>query len=99
MDSLPYGGIAERIGDLEVLPVFDGYSREDPMHFYRLHPDAPLRRGESIEDWSERREFLDGDGLVEHGLGGFLLRTGDHLVLVDTGVGPNQIGPYGPYNR
>lgn len=96
---LPYGGVTERIGALEVLPVFDGYSREDPMHLYRLHPDAPLRRGESSDDWSEHREFLDDDGRVEHGLGGFLVRTGDHLALIDTGVGPNQLGPYGPYNR
>jgi glyoxylase-like metal-dependent hydrolase (beta-lactamase superfamily II) len=97
--SLPYGGVAERVGELEVLPVFDGYSREDPTHFYRLHPDAPWRRGEAGDDWSERREFLDDDGLIEHGLGGFLVRTRDRVVLIDTGVGPNQIGPYGPYNR
>jgi glyoxylase-like metal-dependent hydrolase (beta-lactamase superfamily II) len=97
--ELPYGGVVERIGALEVVPVFDGYSREDPLHFYRLHPDAPPRRGEAGEDWSERREFLDADGRIEHGLGGFLVRSGEHVVLVDTGVGPNQIGPYGPYNR
>lgn len=99
MNPLPYGGVAEQIGDLQVIPVFDGYSREDPTHMYRLHPDAPLRRGERIEDWSGRADFLDDNGLVEHGLGGFLVRTGDHVVLIDTGVGPNQIGPYGPYNR
>jgi AcrR family transcriptional regulator len=96
---LPYGGEVERIGDLEVVPVFDGYSREDPTHFYAVHPDAPPQRGDAREDWAEHTDFLDADGLVEHGLGGFLVRTGEHVVLIDTGVGPNQIGPYGPYNR
>ena len=32
-------------------------------------------------------------------MGGFLVRTGSHTVLIDTGVGPDQIGPYGPYDR
>lgn len=97
--TLPYGGQIECIGELEVVPIFDGYSREKPSHMYRLRADAPLRRGESDDDWREHADFLDDDGLLEHGLGGFLVRTGDHVVLIDTGVGPEQIGPYGPYGR
>jgi glyoxylase-like metal-dependent hydrolase (beta-lactamase superfamily II) len=97
--ALPYGGAVARIGDLEVVPVFDGYSREDPTHFYAVHAGAPPQRGDAREDWAPYADFLDGDGLLEHGLGGFLVRTGEHLVLIDTGVGPQQIGPYGPYGR
>jgi glyoxylase-like metal-dependent hydrolase (beta-lactamase superfamily II) len=97
--GIPYGGEVFSIGDLEVVPIFDGYSREDPTHFYAVHPDAPPQRGDARADWEPYADFLDGDGRLEHGLGGFLVRTGDHVVLIDTGVGPQQIGPYGPYGR
>jgi glyoxylase-like metal-dependent hydrolase (beta-lactamase superfamily II) len=97
--TIPYGGAPERVGDLEVLPIFDGYSREDPTRFYVTHPDAEYQPGHRREDWDDFSGFLDGDGLLEHGLGGFLVRTGDHLVLIDSGVGPQQIGPYGPFDR
>jgi glyoxylase-like metal-dependent hydrolase (beta-lactamase superfamily II) len=97
--AIPYGGQVTVIGDIEVIPVFDGYSREDPTHFYAVHPDAPPQKGDRIEDWDQYRDFLDDLGRLEHGLGGFLIRTGERLVLVDTGVGPTQVGPYGPYNR
>jgi glyoxylase-like metal-dependent hydrolase (beta-lactamase superfamily II) len=99
MTTIPYGGETVRVGDLEVMPVFDGYSKEDPTHFYITRADMPRERGHSIDDWSAYPEFLDDNKLIEHGLGGFLVRTGDHLVLIDAGVGPNQIGPYGPFNR
>src|SRR3954453_5706127 len=32
-------------------------------------------------------EFLDADGLMAVNFGGFLIRTGDHTVVVDTGIG------------
>src|SRR5450432_3343542 len=97
--TLPYGGQREWIGDLEVVPVFDGYSREDPTRMFVSDVGEDRRPGHRRADWDVYRDFLDHDGLLEHGLGGFLIRTGDHMVLVDTGVGPNQIGPYGPYDR
>jgi glyoxylase-like metal-dependent hydrolase (beta-lactamase superfamily II) len=99
MTAIPYGGAVTSIGDLDIFPVFDGYSREDPTHFYTLHDNATPRRGQRREDWEEYGAFLDSDGLLEHALGGFLVRTGSHTVLIDTGVGPDQIGPYGPYGR
>ena len=45
MTALPYGGAPIRIGELDILPVFDGYSREDPTHFYTLHEDAARPAG------------------------------------------------------
>jgi glyoxylase-like metal-dependent hydrolase (beta-lactamase superfamily II) len=96
---LPHGGVIEHIGDLQIVPVFDGYSREHPSRFYVTHPEAPYQRGQRPEDWDDFSEFLDGEGFLEHGLGGFLVRSDDHLVLIDTGVGPGQIGPYGPFDR
>jgi glyoxylase-like metal-dependent hydrolase (beta-lactamase superfamily II) len=97
--DIPYGGAVEQIGDLTVVPVFDGYSREDPTHMYVTHADARYERGHRREDWDDQLQFLDDDGMVEHGLGGFLVQAGEHLVLIDSGVGPTQIGPYGPYDR
>jgi glyoxylase-like metal-dependent hydrolase (beta-lactamase superfamily II) len=97
--SLPYGGRVEHIGDLDVIPVFDGYSSEDPTHFYVIHKDAAPQKGYRHDDWLDYRQFLDAEGLLEHGLGGFLVRSGGHTVLIDAGVGPEQIGPYGPYDR
>ncbi|MCB0994689.1 MAG: MBL fold metallo-hydrolase, partial [Acidimicrobiales bacterium] len=99
-DSPPYGGRVEWIGDLAVLPVFDGCSREDPTHMFITRADQPAAPGHRTEDWQPYAEdFLDSEGLLEHAVGGFLVRTGDHVVLVDSGVGPGQIGPYGPHNR
>jgi len=97
--SIPYGGRVAQVGRLSVVPVFDGASREDPTHFYVTHPGAPPARGHRREDWREHRDLLDPDGQLEHVVGGFLVRTADRLVLIDAGVGPGQIGPYGPYNR
>lgn len=99
MTAIPYGGVTEWIGNLEVVPVFDGYSHEDPAQFYLIHEDAVPELGHRREDWLPFSDLLDEGGMIEHGLGGFLVRTGDHLVLIDTGVGPEQIGPYGPFDR
>jgi glyoxylase-like metal-dependent hydrolase (beta-lactamase superfamily II) len=97
--TIPYGGQVERIGDLEVIPVFDGYSREDPTTMFVFEETSETLLGHRREDWQEYSDLLDSAGQLEHGLGGFLIRTGDRLVLIDAGVGPNQIGPYGPFDR
>lgn len=56
-------------------------------------------KGDHLDDSEPYREFLDPEGRLEHGLGEFLVRSGDQMTLIDCGVGPNQVGPYGPYNR
>ena len=40
-------------------------------------------------DWLHHSQFLDSDGMLPIEFGGFLLRSAEHLVLVDTGIGPN----------
>ena len=99
MSSIPYGGCVVQVGQLSIVPVFDGTSREDPTHFYVTHPGMNPAPGHRREDWEKHRDLLDPDGRLEHAVGGFLVRSGDHLVLIDAGVGPGQIGPYGPYHR
>jgi len=41
------------------------------------------------QDWLHHSQFLDSDGMLPIEFGGFLLRSAEHLVLVDTGIGPN----------
>jgi len=41
------------------------------------------------QDWLRHSQFLDGDGMLPIEMGGFLVRTGERLALVDTGIGPH----------
>lgn len=81
-----------RIGDLEIQPVLDGTACIPPTDLYRMGGEA-LGRGGDDDDWAAHRSFLTDDGMLELALGGFLVRTGDRVVLVDTGVGDLQAGP------
>lgn len=67
-----------RVGDLEIVPVIDGTGRERAREVLT----AP-----GGDRWACHPEHLDAHGDLELTLGGFLLRTGDRLVLVDAGVG------------
>jgi glyoxylase-like metal-dependent hydrolase (beta-lactamase superfamily II) len=46
------------------------------------------------EDWEPHRAFLTDDGRLELALGGFLVRSGDRVVLVDCGVGRIDRPPF-----
>ncbi|MFC5140445.1 MBL fold metallo-hydrolase [Actinomycetospora rhizophila] len=67
-----------RVGDLEIVPVIDGTGRERAREVLT----AP-----GGDRWACHPDRLDAHGNLELTLGGFLLRTGDRLVLVDAGVG------------
>jgi glyoxylase-like metal-dependent hydrolase (beta-lactamase superfamily II) len=84
-----------RVGDLDVLPVFDGNIRLEPSEAYRLGAsgDAP-GRGADAADWAPHQGLLADDGMLEIALGGFLVRSAGHTVLIDAGVGPRPIGPF-----
>ena len=74
-----------RVGELEILPVLDGVARypiSDP--FLGMSPDA----------WLPHRQFLTSDDELELALGGFVVRSGDRVVLVDCGVGRVDSGPF-----
>ncbi|WP_029429902.1 MBL fold metallo-hydrolase [Blastococcus sp. URHD0036] len=55
------------------------------------HPWTGL--GAEQEDWDRHPELLHDDGTVELTMGGLLLVGHDRVVLVDTGFGPNAMGP------
>src|SRR3954452_13475694 len=74
-----------RVGDLEILPVLDGVARfpiSDP--FLNMPEEA----------WLPHRQFLTSDEEVELALGGFVVRSGDRVVLIDTGVGRVDYPPF-----
>lgn len=70
--------MSTRVGDIEVLPVVDGSARLAPTDAYA---------GTTEEQWLPHQEFLDENGMLELTLGGFVIRTGDRVVLVDAGLG------------
>src|SRR3954451_13043127 len=83
-----------RVGELEIVAVHDGVVRIEPSEAYRLGDVEPNGRGGTDSDWAPHRAFLAADGKLEMALGGFLVRTGDRVVLVDTGLGPGEWGPF-----
>ena len=70
-----------RIGSIEILPVRDGLGRETATEVLTRPGMTPS------EAWSCHTDQLDGDGGLHLPLGGFLVRTGERVVLVDVGVG------------
>jgi glyoxylase-like metal-dependent hydrolase (beta-lactamase superfamily II) len=77
-----------QVGSIEVSPVHDG------------HIDLPVKlffRNTTDEDWAPHRQFLTGKDTLRCDVGGFLVRTGDRVVLVDAGSGkpPEQRPGFG----
>jgi glyoxylase-like metal-dependent hydrolase (beta-lactamase superfamily II) len=75
-----------KIGSVEILPVFDGVGRETASEV--------LRRPGVDDPWACHPGVLETDGILRLELGGFLVRTGDRVVLVDAGVGTIDNGTY-----
>jgi glyoxylase-like metal-dependent hydrolase (beta-lactamase superfamily II) len=70
------------LGDVTVTFLPDGVHHvEAPQHY----PDAP----EGV--WEEHPEVIDDEGLLVMSVGGFLVRTGTHNILVDLGFGPENL--------
>jgi glyoxylase-like metal-dependent hydrolase (beta-lactamase superfamily II) len=53
-----------------------------------LVPPTPLFN-KTDQDWLQHSQFLDADGMLPIEMGGFLVRSGERLVLIDTGIGPH----------
>ena len=75
-----------KIGEMQIDSLIDGEAAVDPALLYG--GEAPPTE----EDWEPYRKFLDPcTGQAINTIGGFLVRFGDRVVLVDAGMGP-QIG-------
>jgi len=81
-----------QLGEIEVLPVYDGTARLPAAPKYWQYSDGE-GKGANDDDWAAHRAFLDERGRIEIALGGYLVRTADRLVLVDAGFG-TEAGPY-----
>ncbi|MGH9036394.1 MAG: MBL fold metallo-hydrolase [Acidimicrobiia bacterium] len=76
-----------KVGGLEIVPLLDGAAR--------LPADQLLRfTGPRDDPWGPHQGFLGPDGSLELTLGGFLVRTGGRVVLIDTGVGRIETDVY-----
>jgi len=69
-----------RVGDLEIHPVRDGWARMPAGDLLRF-------TGDRSDPWLPHEAFIGGDGSIELALGGFLVRTGDRVVVIDAGAG------------
>ena len=63
-----------RVGDISIEAAYDGTAL--------LMPD--MWAG---SDWTDHRHLLDAEGQLVVPVGAFVVRTGDHLALLDAGVG------------
>ena len=70
-----------RIGDIEIIPVSDGVGKLPSAYM----PNA---------DWEVHKDLLDEDGNFDIQLGCFVVRTKDHTILIDAGIGPFELGPF-----
>ncbi|MBO0728158.1 MAG: MBL fold metallo-hydrolase [Acidimicrobiaceae bacterium] len=70
------------VGDVAVEGIIDGAGRFPPTKSFR---------GTTEEQWAVHRDLLDEDGLLGFSMGGFLLRSGDRVALVDLGVGRRTV--------
>ena len=76
-----------KVGGLEIVPLLDGLAR--------LPADQLLRfTGSRVDPWGPHQGLLEPDGSLELTMGGFLVRTGERVVLIDTGVGRIDNGVY-----
>lgn len=68
-----------RVGALTVDPVYDGYGDQVARDILRVpgKPDA----------WDKCRQYVDDAGNIRLICGGYLLRSGDRVVLIDVGLG------------
>lgn len=75
-----------KIGDVQVVPLIDGTGMECARDV--------LHRHGSPDEWDLHPEETNADGDLHLTLGGFLIRTGDRVILVDAGVGTIDNGRY-----
>jgi glyoxylase-like metal-dependent hydrolase (beta-lactamase superfamily II) len=68
------------VGSVRIDPVFDGVLTS--------RPEVVLHRPGVVDPWLPHGDLLNASGELEMPVGGFLIRTGQRIVLVDAGLGP-----------
>ncbi|BBY38151.1 MBL fold hydrolase [Mycobacterium mantenii] len=69
------------IGQISVTPVVDSVVHLKPTKAYGTT---------SVVDWSRHAALLDDEGFLRLTLGGYVVRSGDRVILIDAGVGPED---------
>lgn len=77
-----------RVGQLDIIGIEDGIARVPATAAFAEG------KGGADADWEPHRALLAEDGMLDMALGGFLIRTGDRVVLVDAGLGPVNAPPF-----
>ncbi|MFD6054522.1 MBL fold metallo-hydrolase [Agromyces sp. NPDC060279] len=75
-----------RIGAIDVHPLIDGVGREFAGEIISRFSDP--------DAWRAHPEAFGHDGRWEFPVGGFLVRAGARVIVVDAGVGPMDDGDY-----
>lgn len=81
--SPPLGSLActeMNVGEITIEGISDGSLLAPPTLMYN----------KTDQDWEQHSQFLDENGLLTFEMGGFLVRTGDRVAVVDTGIGPHS---------
>ena len=78
-----------KVGGVEIVPVIDGSITG------RLPSNKPLPEPGS-ESWQAQHGMFRSDGVIESTVGGFLVRSGDRVALVDAGSGQPFPDGYSP---
>jgi glyoxylase-like metal-dependent hydrolase (beta-lactamase superfamily II) len=78
-----------KLGSIEVLPVLDG------SIVSRLQSTKPLP-DQGSDAWQQQHGMFRPGGLIESTVGGFLVRAGERLALVDAGLGQSFPEGYSP---
>ena len=76
-----------KLGGISINPVIDGTARIVPSYAYTIANSGSNTQGLRAEDWLPHLALLDKDGMLEQAIGGFLIRSGDRVLLVDAGLG------------
>jgi glyoxylase-like metal-dependent hydrolase (beta-lactamase superfamily II) len=72
-----------QVGEIDIVPVLDGTSQMDVRVAYANMPN---------DAWVPHRRLLTSAGWMVIDFGGFLIRSADRLILVDTGIGSVSLG-------
>lgn len=75
-----------KVGTREVAAIFDGTGLE-------VAREVLLRDG-AEDAWADHGDLLEDNGDLKLAVGGYLVRTGDRVILVDAGVGTIDNGRY-----
>jgi len=81
-----------RIGSFDVTAVIDATAVIDPVALWSSAAGTTgaggATKGARQVDWAQHASLLRADGRLDMPVGSFLVRRGDHIVLIDLGYGP-----------